>query len=153
MHKFILPILVGLTLLDSVGSSNAAENPLEKYQWKNRLLMVVSDSLDAKRAKEVSTSLSAAQCDLEDRDIRVGWVYPDGTGRIGEEVLSRVSVKVLRHQLALSNSSATMMLLVGKDGGVKSRYPEMPELDQVFALIDGMPMRRSEMRSSGKRCP
>ncbi len=38
------------------------------------------------------------------------------------------------------------VLLIGKDGGVKSRDQEL-DIDAYFDRIDGMPMRRAEMRS------
>ena len=44
------------------------------------------------------------------------------------------------------------MLLVGKDGGEKLRTTEVPDLAAVFGLIDGMPMRREEMRERGTSC-
>jgi hypothetical protein len=39
-----------------------------------------------------------------------------------------------------------VLLLVGKDGGVKARGPLTTPLADVFQLIDGMPMRQREMR-------
>jgi hypothetical protein len=39
------------------------------------------------------------------------------------------------------------MLLIGKDGGVKSREPSL-DLDAIFGRIDAMPMRIREMRSA-----
>ena len=37
------------------------------------------------------------------------------------------------------------LLLIGKDGGVKKRTSTV-SLEEVFSLIDTMPMRRREMR-------
>ena len=37
------------------------------------------------------------------------------------------------------------VLLIGKDGGVKSSSSDL-DLDALFGLIDRMPMRRQEMR-------
>ena len=45
------------------------------------------------------------------------------------------------------------MVLVGKDGGAKLRTAEVPDLDALFDLIDGMPMRIAEMRRRGTPCP
>ena len=41
------------------------------------------------------------------------------------------------------------VLLIGKDGGEKYRTSEIPDLAEMFALIDTMPMRRAE--ASGQR--
>ena len=40
-------------------------------------------------------------------------------------------------------------MLVGKDGTVKHRSGEPVEPDELYALIDEMPMRRREMRERG----
>lgn len=37
--------------------------------------------------------------------------------------------------------------LIGKDGGVKARWDKAVSNEDLFAIIDAMPMRRSEMRS------
>ena len=42
-------------------------------------------------------------------------------------------------------SSGFQLLLLGKDGGVKLRSSTV-SLEDIFSLIDTMPMRRSEMR-------
>jgi hypothetical protein len=50
------------------------------------------------------------------------------------------------------------IVLIGLDGGIKLRQDSSPEKDNLFfadplaelyALIDGMPMRRAEMRRQG----
>ena len=44
------------------------------------------------------------------------------------------------------------ILLIGKDGGEKLRSHEIPDLDTLFALIDGMPMRPREMSANFSDC-
>lgn len=39
-----------------------------------------------------------------------------------------------------------MAWLIGKDGGVKQTYTKPAPINDIFALIDGMPMRRQEMK-------
>ncbi|MEC8065210.1 MAG: DUF4174 domain-containing protein, partial [Planctomycetota bacterium] len=39
-------------------------------------------------------------------------------------------------------------VLVGKDGGVKERWPLAPRLQEVFDLVDAMPMRQRELRDA-----
>jgi bifunctional DNA-binding transcriptional regulator/antitoxin component of YhaV-PrlF toxin-antitoxin module len=38
------------------------------------------------------------------------------------------------------------IILVGKDGGIKLNRAEHSQLNDIFALIDAMPMRQEEMR-------
>jgi hypothetical protein len=43
------------------------------------------------------------------------------------------------------------MILIGLDGGIKRRGELDTELQAVFGQIDGMPMRRQELRERGRR--
>lgn len=131
---------------------NAEPNPIDKYRWDNRLLIVVADAVESDKVLAISRAITAAECEIADRDMLVSWIYPDGSGRIGPEQLSPGSVKSLRNFLRLDSGAGFLMALVGKDGGIKARYDELPSLDAVFGLIDGMPMRRAEMRSDPEDC-
>ena len=39
------------------------------------------------------------------------------------------------------------IILIGLDGGIKLRQQELLTTRDLFAIIDGMPMRRAEMRN------
>lgn len=44
------------------------------------------------------------------------------------------------------------MALIGKDGGENLRINDVPDLQTVYAVIDGMPMRGREMSTDPGRC-
>ncbi|MEI6254398.1 MAG: DUF4174 domain-containing protein [Mycobacteriaceae bacterium] len=44
------------------------------------------------------------------------------------------------------------MVLIGKDGGEKLRANDVPDLQAIYAVIDGMPMRGREMSANPGRC-
>ena len=48
--------------------------------------------------------------------------------------------------------NAFSVLLIGKDGGEKLRVNEVPDLQTIYAVIDGMPMRSREMGADPGRC-
>ena len=39
------------------------------------------------------------------------------------------------------------VVLIGLDGGIKLRQTKLVSLDKLFTLIDGMPMRRNELKN------
>ena len=43
-----------------------------------------------------------------------------------------------------------LVILIGKDGGVKRRAGLNTDLSEIFLQIDGMPMRQQEMRAKQK---
>ena len=45
---------------------------------------------------------------------------------------------------------AFALILLGKDGGIKLKRNDRVKLDEIFALIDSMPMRKDEMRQKGQ---
>lgn len=79
-----------------------------------------------------------------------------GSSIVDREDLSFNLVKDIRNYFQVSPEYFSM-LLVGKDGNVKSWYPSpMWSMAIVYDLIDSMQLRRQEMaiqQSLGMRCP
>ncbi|NNC63365.1 MAG: DUF4174 domain-containing protein, partial [Gammaproteobacteria bacterium] len=71
--------------------------------------------------------------------------------RVGEVTVSDADADLLRSGLGIQPGEFAV-LLIGKDGGVKARHESVPALSELFTLVDGMPMRRSEMRASPSVC-
>jgi hypothetical protein len=44
------------------------------------------------------------------------------------------------------------VVLIGKDGNVKFRAAGVPDLQAIYAVIDGMPMRARETNANPSRC-
>ena len=71
--------------------------------------------------------------------------------RLGAHRLSEPAARAIRARYRVENEDFAV-LLIGKDGGVKQTSRSVPDLDQMFALIDGMPMRQMEMRARDQAC-
>jgi hypothetical protein len=113
---------------------------LSQYPWQNRLLLVFSESAENPEVEKANQSIDDATCELTDRDMVIGWLFSDGESRIGAKSLQPGSVAELQQRLRISPQEF-QAVLIGKDGGVKTRYKQAPALSEVFDLIDGMPMR------------
>lgn len=135
----------------AVASNAQPINPLAEHRWNHRVLIAFANDVADARAGSLETSLAEASCELGDRDIVVGWILSEGASRVGEVAVSDEIAASLRSGLGIEPGDFAV-LLIGKDGGVKARYGDVPALSALFALIDGMPMRRSEMRSSPSVC-
>jgi hypothetical protein len=44
------------------------------------------------------------------------------------------------------------VVLIGKDGSEKLRVAGVPDLEAIYAVIDGMPMRARETSANPRRC-
>jgi hypothetical protein len=134
-HLFLTVLLSLMTL-----TANGADmNKLGDYQWKNRLILIHAEE---NSGNEVET-LRTAQVGIDDRDLI--WFVNTGSGLVSNQaaVSSRLESEVTG--LLEENRLNGRVLLIGKDGGIKSRESDL-NLDAIFRRIDAMPMRAREMR-------
>lgn len=128
-----------------------AASALENHRWEHRLLLVFSPRADDMRARELDGKLESRACELADRDLVIGRFSMFGDARLGDQALSPESAAQIRNDFNVDFGDF-VVILVGKDGYEKRRDKELPDLDAIFEQIDGMPMRRAEMRARGDRC-
>jgi hypothetical protein len=126
-------------------------DPLQNLVWERRVLVVLAPTPDDARAAETRRRFDGRTCEAADRDLTMVLAPARGEGRIDERPLTRAEVDTLRARFRAGGKDF-LVVLVGKDGGEKLRLAEPPALEQVFALIDGMPMRRAEMRAAESGC-
>jgi hypothetical protein len=125
--------------------THATNPPLRHYQWKKRILLVFAPSADSAWLKRQREALAHEQAGLRERDLVVIWVTGERVAVEGGDTFVFDA-----HELAcaygVEREDAPRILLIGKDGGVKLRSAEPVPAERLFELIDGMPMRQSEMR-------
>jgi len=121
---------------------------LEDYKWKNRILVLVDEATDTDAIQSQLQALTAEEAALLDRDLRIFLVAKNNVSYQNGK-LSDISAENLRQKLNIPLEFKGL-LLIGKDGGVKMKKEFLVDPETIFSLIDGMPMRRAEMRKSGK---
>jgi hypothetical protein len=125
---------------------------LAAARWTQRVLLVFADQASFDPVQRFEAELAGASCEVQARALTVGWIFEQGSSRFGNQELAAETADSIRGRFAIAVGSVTV-LLIGKDGGVKARYGDFPALREIFALIDGMPMRRAEMQTQGAgRC-
>ncbi|PPI80453.1 DUF4174 domain-containing protein [Marinobacter flavimaris] len=133
-------ILTLMLLLITLTTQGAGMNSLSDYQWKNRLILVQATD---ENAGEIDT-LRSARAEVDDRDIV--WFVNTGADLVSNQDGVSSSLESEIKALLDQFRSDERVLLIGKDGGMKSREPSL-DLDAIFRRIDHMPMRMREMRS------
>ena len=111
-----------------------AEINLDDFLWINRPIVVLADSPGDPRFMEQMRLLRERLPDLKDRDVVV----------ITDTEPSQKTD--LRQKL---RPRGFMLVLIGKDGGIKLRKPSPWNVREISRIIDKMPMRRQEMRAGG----
>jgi hypothetical protein len=137
MRIIIFPFLTMIFLFASFFDNS----PLEKYQWKNRLLVVFTPSENSDLLTQQLELWQNAQDGLEERDLLYWIVTPDKV--VSPDGQSYSPQKF--HSYWKVEDKKFEVLLIGKDGGVKLRQNELLQNAKLFAIIDAMPMRKREM--------
>jgi hypothetical protein len=136
------------TMANNVKGKNSID--LSEYQWKNRLLLLFTPSLDGPGYLKLKEDISSQEEEVKDRDLLVFHILENGETKLENSPLPESSGDYLRKKFSITPGAFTV-LLIGKDGGVKMRREGGAELAEIFSLIDTMPMRQREMREKSKQ--
>lgn len=154
--KTILAILLlfwGQAAIQDAFGQGGNPMDLNLYRWKNRLLMVFSPSQDDSNYQSLTEEIQEQRKGLRDRELLVFEIFEKGPSRLDNSPLPKDSVDFLRKKFSAGQGSF-LVILIGKDGGEKMRRQNQKvSLTEIFAVIDGMPMRQREMKERGKNQP
>lgn len=121
---------------------------MKEYQWKNRIIILKSGEAQNELFKAQLADLQSDPLGLVERKLVVFQLqdqsYRKGLMQIGE--WQKVDNRKLL-TIANEDMSKFEVILIGLDGGVKLQRSTILPKDELFAIIDGMPMRRSEIRN------
>jgi len=118
---------------------------LGKYRWKNRLLFLFSPSPEVPDFRTLSEELNRHSDGLRERDLLIFRVLEQAPSSLDSQEITTLEATSLRRRFGITLGNFTVVL-VGKDGTVKLKRQGPIALEDIFALIDSMPMRQREMR-------
>ncbi|GGD19296.1 hypothetical protein GCM10011342_29960 [Aquisalinus flavus] len=148
--KPLLNLIAGLAVSLALAATAKAQDrkSLDDYRWSHRPVLMFHDGKDAACLLCEMGFRDEVADGFIDRDIIFIEVTPDGTrswvdGGSGGALAE--TPERLRERFGVEEASFTA-ILIGKDGGEKGRWTEPPSWeDDIFPLIDSMPMRRREL--------
>jgi Domain of unknown function (DUF4174) len=131
--KYVAPVIV------FTSSMIFAQDKISDFQWQSRLLVVSGAT------QGIVELLESDEAGFEERDLKVFILSGEGL----PEYAARPSLaKELESRLSPAKSKP-MVYLIGKDGKTTLRWSlEEFTIAKLFASIDAMPMRKSEMRDA-----
>ncbi|PKV66901.1 DUF4174 domain-containing protein [Pontibacter ramchanderi] len=140
MGKLFLNITV-LCCLCSIPFATQAQNKremdLEIYKWEKRLLLLFAPAMENTVLVSQQEMIRKSQSGIAERQLEVLELVPGGNAaNMRENLLRKFGVE----------AGSYTLLLLGKDGLEKYRSQKAVPLEEVFKIIDQMPMRRREMR-------
>ena len=116
---------------------------LSKHQWENRVLLVFTDDKNADAFKHQIAILSEHKKGLEERKLVIYQFTKNEFTTNFNDVWS--SSNSLFKKYVKDNESFKVML-IGLDGGIKLEQNSILSPEKLFTIIDGMPMRRNELK-------
>lgn len=125
--------------------NGAAAYDLGQYQWRHRLLFLIASHSEDPGIATQQQWMERRWEALLDRDVIVFQLFSD-QGLVGDRALPAQAVRQLRQQLEVA-ASDRLVVLIGKDGGIKRRAALDSDLRDILLQIDAMPMRRDEMEA------
>ena len=131
--------------------ARASSAELGDYLWQGRPLLVFAPTENDPRLVETMRRIEASQCDFADREMVLGRIVTDGTSTLDGDIVDTNQAQRLRSAFGIGADSFSVVL-IGKDGGEKLRVNDIPDLQVIYAVIDGMPMRGREMSADPGRC-
>ena len=149
--KIITILLILIVLGNTVVYANTAIDDIDEFEWENRIILV-NATLDnnGSRNTELQTLLGQ-NVEIEDRDII--WFFisskPNSSNQNEFNIQTNSTRKLtptFKNQIySLVQNKSQQVILIGKDGGIKSRSKTL-NLSDLFSQIDMMPMRILEMQ-------
>ena len=131
MLKTLLTTLTTVLLITS-----ASAETLSEYLWKNRPLVVFSDTPNNPHFIRQMELLSSDATELTDRDVIILTdTDPAADSALREKLRPR----------------GFMLVLLGKDGQVKLRKPRPWTVREIIHAIDKFPLRLDELRQQRGR--
>lgn len=141
--KLLMTILTIFLTLPTV-----AQN-LNTHLWENRLVLLLDTSANRELLNRQLALLKQNEMGLSERKIVVYQFqhreYKKGLSETKEWKTQKKLPAVFDE---VSAKKTFTFLLMGLDGGVKMKSHDIIELKELFTLIDGMPMRRAEMKKN-----
>ena len=133
---FIILVFASMTMLQA--------QDLSEHRWKDRLVLLLSDDLANPELRKQQQILTGLNQELRDRKIVVYTVTPEFlyTGLKGMKK-NRNNTLCRKYK---KGKASFQVVLLGLDGGVKLRENRAVKPEELFGLIDRMPMRRAELR-------
>ena len=120
---------------------------LAPYKWEKRILLLKDTHFESDVLQVQLTQLQSSPEKLQNRDLVIFIITDEAVYDI-----SRIKTKLHSLQIVKKYGLADFrgLLLIGKDGGIKLKESFVVNPESIFNLIDGMPMRQAEMKSSKK---
>ena len=136
-------VLLCLTLF----SLHARSQGLEQFQWKNRILLLLSHEINAVEMQNQLQLFDGQKKELDDRKLKIILISPEELKSYPTGEIMGISSQKIYKRFKKSKKPLEHVL-IGLDGTVKLHGINDISPKKLYSIIDVMPMRRSELDKS-----
>lgn len=128
--------------------SPASADTLNDLKGEKRILLLDFPEGSGYNLSQLEKQIQRGKKNMSDRDLVLFHIGDLGkTGRRYAEDLNDAEREAIRTKLKLGEKSdLPLIILIGKDGGIKAAQKKDFDLVKLLKLIDTMPMRKKEMK-------
>ena len=128
----MLTFLLTAALFTTVVAAQAPD--LDGLRWNSRVLLLFAPDANNPQLIQQKQILDAQSAAVKKRDLKAFEIT--GHSHSDESLRAKFHVKV----------DSFAVVLIGKDGSPKLKHSEPTQPNDIFKLIDSMPMRQNEMK-------
>ena len=144
MNRIFLLTLICLFYINLNGQN------LEQHRWENRIVIIKTKEKQSEKYQQQLKEFSNSKEEFSDRKLVLYQIIGDQYKLIDFKNIDRKesekTVINLKEEV-LRTKEEFEIILIGLDGGIKLQTTEILMKEGLFNRIDGMPMRRAELRS------
>lgn len=145
MQRLIFYLLLVSVNMVTLNQATAGGGLLDIYHWEKRVLLVFAPGPNDTRLLRQESILARVGSGMIDRELVVIRLYPNAEVSTETVPLTGSQANDFYRDFGVDRKTFRV-LLVGKDGGLKLSSDQPVEAEELFGLIDSMPMRQWEIR-------
>ena len=135
--KFPLLLIVTLLIMGNSHSLLSLEQKISNFEWKKRLVLLIAKDEDINLIRGVESFFEERVCQNKNRNL---------------ELYKIIGNEITKYNMPSRYDGRTGIWLIGYDGGDKAYSKDLSLLDQLYEIIDEMPIRKNEILQQTSRC-
>ncbi len=140
INRIRFTVIIGIMLLFSIQLTG---QNLKDYKWKNRVVLVISDDKDSDIFKAQVEAVENDEKGLKERKLIIFKILPSKFQLNSDKWVPDSKL----YRTYNKDSDPFKIVLIGLDGGVKLSRDTLISKNELYDLIDSMPMRSAELKN------
>jgi len=143
--------IIIITIIGSLISMNLVGQNLDRHNWENRILIVKTEDEQSKKFQEQLFEFRDSSKEFKERKLVLYRIVKEkyeltDYGNIGNQESGELNQNLIEG--LLNTEEKFEIILIGLDGRVKLQQTDILTKEELFQIIDSMPMRKVELKKS-----